>query len=118
MAETIKTIIEWHEQTFPDVTLDGQIEKFDDEMLEFRKEKMDSPEWLEELADLVIVSAGIMRFNYAMGFNYLSVAFGKLYAYSAIYDGIDLWGAVEEKMKKNRSRVWKRQGNNYQHVEE
>lgn len=24
MKETIKTIIEWHEQTFPDATLEGQ----------------------------------------------------------------------------------------------
>lgn len=34
---------------------------------------------LYELADMVIVSCGVMRFDYAKGFNCLSVTLGTLY---------------------------------------
>ena len=61
MKETIKSIIEWHEQTFPDATLEGQLEKFEDERVEYGES-----ESLEELADLFIVACGIARFDYVV----------------------------------------------------
>lgn len=37
MKETIETIIQWHAETFPNATLDGQIEKFNDEHKEWER---------------------------------------------------------------------------------
>ena len=37
MKETIDSIILWHEQTFPDATMKGQIEKWFDEEKEFKQ---------------------------------------------------------------------------------
>lgn len=116
MKETIKSIIEWHEQTFPDATLEGQEQKWDDERLEWENTSSGTPDELYELADMVIVCCGIMRFDYAKGFNYLSVTLGKLYV--TPLDGEQLWNAVEKKMQINRQRKWGKQGNSYQHIEE
>ena len=53
MKETIKSIIDWHEITFPDATLEGQLEKFKKE----RKECLDSEFTdISELADMFIVA--------------------------------------------------------------
>lgn len=116
MKETIKSIIEWHEQTFPDATLEGQEQKWDDERLEWENTSSGTPDELYELADMVIVCCGIMRFDYAKGFNYLSVTLGKLYV--TPLDGERLWNAVEKKMQINRNRKWGKKGNSYQHIEE
>ena len=36
MKESIKSIMEWHEQTFPDATIVGQIHKFQEELKEYK----------------------------------------------------------------------------------
>ena len=38
MSETIETIARWHSETFKDATLDGQIEKFYEELNEYNEE--------------------------------------------------------------------------------
>ena len=116
MSESIKTIIQWHEQTFPDATLEGQEQKWDDERLEWENTSSGTPDELSELADMVIVCCGIMRFDYAKGFNYLSVTLAKLYV--TPLDGEQLWSAVENKMAINRIRKWSVGKGNYQHIEE
>lgn len=116
MKETIKSIIEWHEQTFPDATLEGQEQKWDDERLEWENTSYGSKYELEELADMVIVCCGIMRFDYALGFHYLASTLGRIQVMAT--NGKDLWGAVERKMQINRQRKWEKQGNTYQHIEE
>ena len=116
MSETIKSIIEWHEQTFPDATLEGQEQKWEDERDEWENTSYGSKYELEELADMVIVCCGIMRFDYAEGFDYLANTLGKIQVMPT--NGKDLWGAVERKMAINRNRKWNKIGNKFQHKEE
>lgn len=116
MKETIKSIIDWHEQTFPDATRGGQIEKWHDEEKEFKKTIQGTEEELYELADMVIVSAGIMRFSYKLGFDYLARTLQ--YMINADYVGQVLWEAVELKMQTNRNRKWSIGKGNYQHISE
>jgi hypothetical protein len=116
MKETIKSIIEWHEQTFPDATRGGQIEKWHDEEKEFKKTIQGTEEELYELADMVIVSTGIMRFSYKQGFDYLARTLQ--YMINADYVGQVLWEAVELKMQINRKRKWNKIGNKFQHISE
>lgn len=116
MKETIKSIIDWHEQTFPDATLEGQEQKWEDERDEWENTSYGSKYELEELADMVIVCCGIMRFDYVEGFNYLAATLGRIQVMPT--NGKDLWGAVERKMAVNRQRKWNKIGNKFQHKEE
>lgn len=116
MKETIDSIIKWHEQTFPDATLEGQEQKWDAERLEWENTSYGSPHELEELADMIIVCCGIMRFDYALGFHYLASTLGRIQVMAT--NGKDLWKAVERKMAINRKRKWNKVGNTFQHIEE
>lgn len=114
MKETIKSIIEWHEQTFPDATLEGQIEKLDDELSEYGES-----ECLEELADLFIVACGIARFDNISAL----VAFERvseiLKLWRVNYDKpVPLQMAIDNKMAINRKRKWSIGKGNYQHISE
>lgn len=115
MSETFKTIQDWGLETFGDnITIEGQIQKWQDELKEFEKTSSMTPDELFELADLVIVSAGIMRFDFKTGFHYLAETF-KLLAVTK-YNGEELWQAVETKMAKNRKRIFIANGNgSFQH---
>lgn len=111
MSETIDTIIKWHTETFPDATLDGQLAKFEEEYNEWYKTEFDSEEELYETADMIIVSAGIARFDYAMGLDFLKSSLLKANNKSK------LWQAVEKKMKKNRKRIWNKTADGQYHHE-
>lgn len=113
MKETIDTIIQWHKKTFPDATLEGQINKYAEETNEFMN--TDFNEDLLELADMVIVCAGIMRFNKKLGSCFLQNTYAICWEIGE-YDMTELWDAVEKKMEKNRKRVWKKtDAGNYHH---
>lgn len=116
MSENIASIIKWHEQTFPDATIRGQIEKWFDEEKEFKQTIQGTEEEIYELADLVIVSAGIMRFNYGLGFDFLARTLQHMI--NVDYIGQVLWEAVERKMQINRKRKWTIGKGNFQHIEE
>lgn len=116
MKETIESIIKWHTETFPDATLEGQIEKWDDEEKEWHESRPASEEEMGELADMVIVACGIMRFDYQLGFYYLMLTATKVF--DSPPDRIDMWGVVEKKMAINRARRWNKCDGKYQHVEE
>lgn len=81
--ETIKTIIEWHEKTFPDATLEGQKAKFQEEFQEWSESHR-----IHELADMFIVAS--------------------MYVLQQI---------VNDKMIKNRKRIWNKTGNGTYHHE-
>ncbi|MEE1030406.1 MAG: hypothetical protein UIC65_05275 [Alphaproteobacteria bacterium] len=117
MSETFQTIQEWGIKTFGNnITMEGQIQKWIDERKEFEETSAMTPDELFELADLVIVSANIMRFDFKTGFHYLAETF-KLLAVTK-YSGEELWNAVEKKMTINKNRVWTIGKGNYQHIEE
>ncbi len=118
MSETIKSIIEWHEQTFPEATLEGQIEKFKDEEKEFYLEMMkpdNRVNTMYELADMYIVACGIARFSFIDAL----VAFHKAAQAELQYlSGDELPSYINKKMATNRKRKWGKGKGNYQHIEE
>lgn len=112
MKETIKTIMDWHEQTFPDATLEGQLDKYQEEQ----------QEWVEsgekdvaELADMFIVACGVARFDLWEG----------AHAFWDVYEWMDssrisprkFFKTVEKKMTKNRKRVWNKTATGTYHHE-
>lgn len=95
----------WHEKTFPDVTLAGQLAKLEEEICESLKVgKKDKAALFEEIADILIVCAGLRRFDSKIGIsienNYLNNAT------LDILSVIDL--AIIQKMNKNRKRKWEK----------
>ena len=119
MAESIKSIIDWHEQTFPDATLDGQMDKFQQELKEFAatlEPDADYNHLLEELADMYIVACGVARFSIERALSCFTVvnAFKDLYRLCSF----ELEEMVDKKMAINRQRKWSIGKGNYQHVGE
>lgn len=102
MSESIKTIIQWHEQTFPDATLEGQIEKFDDEVKEFYEAELLSDEAATELADCFVVGCGMARFSFLSAMNAFSFVLGYLVGEDEFAK--KFLSAVENKMQTNRKR--------------
>lgn len=114
MSETIKSIIEWSEQTFGDnITLDGQIDKFNDEYQEWlasdRKDIM-------ELADMAIVACSIARFSITSAM----VAFEETQheLEKSDFMSADLEEAISKKQSINRQRKWSVGKGNFQHISE
>lgn len=108
MKETIETIIQWQRETFPNATLEGQIEKFKDERKEWEQAEMHYEE-LWEAADMFIVACGIARFSLRIALGY----FAEVENISSSYDGFD--DAINEKMEINRKRQWNFNNGQYQH---
>lgn len=115
MKETIDTITDWHRQTFKDATLSGQLIKFAEEINEFDVAINSGQDALSELADMIIVAAGIERFDelFASAF----VQFTYMEASDAGFDMTELWDAVEKKMEINKKRKWQKSNGLYHHIE-
>lgn len=110
MKESIKSIAEWSEHTFPDATLDGQLQKFKDEKREWWDSERDD---ILELADMFIVACSLTRFNSPEAM----FCFGRVeeeLCHSAFVTQ-DLEKAVDEKMAINRKRQWNFSNGQYQH---
>lgn len=108
-------LIAIHEMLWPETNLDQQIKKWEEEYNEWSKAGYDSEEELYELADMVIVSAGVARFNYTHG---IGLLFNTIYTAALPIDEIsELWQAVEIKMRKNMKRDWaKKDDVGYKHI--
>lgn len=93
-------IATWHRNTFPDTGLQGQKSKLNEEKREWSKSHD-----IMELADIYIVSCGLLRFDGAeamMGFHFVEeqcMLFGIFHK--------TLLNAVDRKMQINYHRVWK-----------
>ena len=112
MKETIDTIIQWHKETFPDATLEGQQVKFEEELNEYNEEKN-----MQELADMFIVACGIARFNSVVALEYFAVIFKTLRTWKVLGVVGVLQVVIDEKMEKNRKRVWNKTSNGTYHHE-
>jgi hypothetical protein len=112
MKENIKTIIEWHEQTFPDATLDGQKAKFEEEIAEYNESVC-----MEELADMFIVACGIARFDSVAAIEYFVAVFQGLLSWKTVGAYMLFKITIDEKMAKNRKRKWNKANNgSYHHI--
>jgi hypothetical protein len=119
MKETIKSIILWHEQTFPDATQEGQIDKYFKEEAEFltAMEIGSFNEAINEMADCFIVACGIGRFDIILAARFMGRVFN-MFANDAGFTKTTLQKAIDKKMEINRNRKWGKKGNSYQHIEE
>ena len=112
MKESILSIAKWHEETFPDTDLKGQMEKWHEEKNEWEQSSCCD---IKELADMFIVACGLTRFNSPEA----------MFCFTRICDELassgfatqDLEHAIDTKMERNRARAWKKQNNGtYHHI--
>jgi hypothetical protein len=114
MKETVASIIKWSEETFGDnITLEGQLQKFKDEIEEwFESDQKD----IEELADMAIVASSVARFSVVEAIRCFSYVAESL-SYSK-FTVSELEEAINKKQAKNRKRKWGKGKGNYQHISE
>lgn len=113
-SETIYTIMRWHTETFPDATLWGQLDKYQEEQNEWIDSNYSD---ISELADMFIVACGIARFDLQEGFFHIADVFN-WYASAEELQLSGLEEAVNKKMEINRQRKWNKGNGEYKHVEE
>lgn len=90
-------IKEWHEKTFPDATLSGQLIKLEEELKEL-DEAQSVEESLKEMADVYIVCCGLDRWDSKVS------EILQLHFITVITE--DLVKAIKAKHEKNLKRVW------------
>lgn len=113
--ETIETIMQWHKETFPDATLEGQVDKFVDEQVECTNAK-NADEKIDELADMFIVACGIGRFSQQDFICDISLIKELMDQHNI--SCVRLEAAVNKKMEVNRQRKWGKRDGKYQHIED
>lgn len=112
--ETIQSIIQWHQETFGDKqTCRGQEKKFQDELREFERET-DRTKKVIELADVFIVSCGIARFSTTTALACFSKVFELC---EKNFSSVELFEAINTKMRVNRNREWNISNGSAQHKE-
>lgn len=112
--ETVISIIKWSEETFGNnITLEGQLNKFNEEKAEWLATNRKD---IYELADMAIVACSIARFSVVESM----FCFGRVEEElcRSIFATRELEEAINKKMKTNRSRVWEKKDGQYQHVGE
>lgn len=113
--ESIASIVEWQEKTFPEATLSKQLEKYMDERDEFLA-ALSRKDRLIELADMFIVACGISRFS-----SYSALECFEDIAWLTRINEISRYAmtkAIDKKMAINRRRKWNSLGGKYQHLSE
>lgn len=108
IKKEIKKATKWHAKTFKDATLSGQLLKLEEEFKELRAEvrKKDSrKKVLKETADVLIVSAGLKRFDSPIS-DFIVGAIIENTDLDSLYKILE---ALREKMQINRARKWEKQ---------
>lgn len=117
-VELAGEIAEWHKQTFPDASEDGQVLKLSEEfteLFEAEKEDDEAAHW-KETADIVIVSGVLfVRYKNELGRFIFDRIMDILYMSTSMPIVLN---AVKTKMEINRRRKWvKLPDGRYKHVE-
>ena len=109
LNKVIQDIKEWNATQFPEADLPGQLVKLEEELHEFHNAQGDNR--LKEISDVVIVCAGLGRWQSLIGYHILSMVVNGAH-HSEVNKLLD---AVEAKMAKNRARVWLKDGDGKYH---
>lgn len=109
LNNVLQSIKEWNATQFPEADLPGQLIKLEEELHEFHHEQ--GEERLKELSDVVIVCAGLGRWQSLIGYHILSMVVNGAH-HTEVNKLLD---AVEAKMAKNRARVWLKDGEGKYH---
>ena len=117
-VELAGEIAEWHKQTFPDASEDGQVLKLSEEfteLFEAEKEDDEAAHW-KETADIVIVSGVLfVRYKNELGRFIFDRIMDILYMSTSMPIVLN---AVKTKMEINRRRKWvKLPDGRYKHIE-
>ncbi len=109
----LEKIKQWNEETFPDATLGGQLEKLEEEFEEFFT-ATELEDQRKEMADIFIVLGGLRRWKSRIG-NNQEITLTKNMPIEVLGD---LLLDIDKKMEINRKRVWKKSGDGKFHHKE
>ncbi len=109
LNKVLQDIKEWNATQFPEADLPGQLMKLEEELHEFHNAQEENR--LKEIADVVIVCAGLGRWKSLIGYHILSLVVNGAH-HTEVNKLLD---AVEAKMAKNRARVWLKDGEGKYH---
>ena len=113
--ETIETIIQWHQETFPDTTLEEQWHKLKLEMEEFDKAK--SYNKVKELADIFIATCCVARFSLSFSLCLFSIIY-KILSHLENKQICIFDKAINDKMAINRKRTWHKINGEWRHKDD
>lgn len=113
-GELIKILKKEHEETFKDITLEAQLDKFVDEYEEYKD--ADNPlDEARELADMMVVAAGVARFAPRFVDEFLVHRIVDLINKNDEYGNGLITQLALEKSIINKNRDWSKKGGKYQH---
>lgn len=112
--ELLEILKKEHEETFKDVTLEAQLDKFIDEQEEYENaENCLEEAW--EMADMFIAAVGISRFAPRFVEKFISPMLDKIIEESDDYSKRLVAQLALEKSLINKERKWDKKGGKYQH---
>lgn len=111
--ELIEILKKEHEETFKDITLDAQLDKFVDEQEEYEDGK-NCLEEARELADMIIVAAGVARFAPRFVEKVLKPYIQRKIGDEKNLNSIICYMALEKSLI-NKERKWVKKDGKYQH---
>lgn len=112
-GELIDILKKEHEETFKDITLEAQLDKFVDEQEECENAE-NCLEEARELADMIIVAAGIARFAPRFVEKVLKPYIEKKMGEENNLNSIIAYMALEKSLI-NKERKWSKKDGKYQH---
>ena len=101
-TELASEITEWHENCFPDATLEGQLVKLEEEFTEWMA-ATGVEDYGKELADIFIVCCGLGRWNTVTGRIITMGLLNDLTHYNDVF-----YKQVYNKHQKNKARIWQK----------
>lgn len=101
-TELSNEITKWHEECFPDATLEGQLIKLEEECNEWMT-AVEPENSAKELADIFIVCCGLKRWDSIVGKILTLDLLNDLTHYNDVF-----YKQVYNKHQKNKSRIWQK----------
>ena len=111
--ELIEILKKEHTETFKDITLEAQLDKFVDEQHEY-EEADNCLNEARELADMIIVAAGVARFAPRFVKEVLKPYLRKEMGEDGRLNSIIAYMSLEKSLI-NKNRKWEKKGGKYQH---
>lgn len=111
--ELIEILKKEHTETFKDITLEAQLDKFVDEQDEY-EEADNCLNEAREIADMIIVAAGVARFAPRFVKEVLKPYILKKMGEEENFNSIIAYMALEKSLI-NKERKWEKKGGKYQH---
>lgn len=104
IKKELAEVMLWHKKTFKDATVGGQLLKLEEEYKELAEavENENGDETFKEIADVLIVCAGLVRLGSMIGKVNTEATLDKM-DIKELYNTLE---AIRAKMEVNRARKW------------